>query len=286
MLYHSLLTACSTAAWKPFASCCCIAVPCDWLAAAQLPACNDLYLTSLPARLPNCLLATYLQLCRRRRLPPPPSYLPVCGLHQTRPDPSLPPAYPPHLSTHHAPSQPSRTVARRLPASHRIRPRLSRPQPARDPSAAHPSLASRLPSRGPLPGLSSSTWDGGEPLHALLVTTYAQAAGPAGPEEIAPWTGEAHNAQGKRSTSRLTSSPTLPTLQASAAVHYLAHSQTTLSVPAQGRAGECAQSQRSVMLPQTQCHPPLSLLPCMLLLLLLPTSPHFTAPYPINPCTD
>jgi hypothetical protein len=41
------------------------------------------------------------------------------------------------------------------------------------------------------------------------------------------------------------------------------------------------------MLPKTQCHPPLSLLPCMLLLLLLlPTSPHFpTAPYPIHVLT-
>lgn len=94
-----------------------------------------------------------------------------------------------------------------------------------------------------------------------------------------------HNAQGKQSTSRLTSSPTVPT-QASTncqSTHSPTPSLSALPAPrtTSRRMRTVSTVSTLLLLPQTQCHSPLSLLPCMLLLLLLlllPTSPHFTPP--------
>jgi hypothetical protein len=159
-----------TAAWKPFASCF-IAVPCDWLAVC-VRACLYDRSPSVPhfaARLACLRSACYLLLLLLLLL----SYSTSALL-----------LYPPPI---HNSTQPaiSRTIASaaRIPSIHPSRLSLS-----------HQSLPcllclciAQLPSRGALPTSPLlRVAHGGEPLHALLlVTTLAQPAAPAGPEEIA-----------------------------------------------------------------------------------------------------
>jgi hypothetical protein len=102
-----------------------------------------------------------------------------------------------HLST--LPER-SRSAAR-IPSSHRRQPFPPQPKPR---TLGLPSLLCR-PQPATCTPATLLLVARREPLHALLVTSYAQAAGPAaGPEDDRALDGQAHNAQSKRSTSRLT----------------------------------------------------------------------------------
>lgn len=173
-----------TAAWKPFASCF-IAVPCDWLAVSVVQ--RSASVPHFAARL-ACLrvLATtayaYLLLLLLLLLPPlllPLRYL-FC-LCLTLPAYPLTSTNPPI----HPASQPYPGQSRRLPASHPSHSTQTLSQLQDPHSLALPSLVRLLPVALSRPLLFFRVAHGGEPLHALLVTTHVQPAGPAGPEEIA-----------------------------------------------------------------------------------------------------
>lgn len=270
-------------------------LPCRATACLCLWSSERLYLTSLPA-LPasDCLLppptptrcccccccsSSYLHYYL-----PPLRYL-FC-LRQTLP------AYP--LTSTNPPSQPA--ISRTRASAARIPSIAFDPdsQPATGPSLTH-SLACftfpRSPStRGALPAsplLSRGTRRRATPcaLGNYLPTT----CGPCRPRgDRAPWTtDQAHNAQGKQSTSRLTSSPTIPTRASSNCLS--THSPTSLSaLPAQGPAVECAQSQQSVLsLPKPnairRCHCYYPACCCYCCHCLFP--PHLTSPYPFHVLT-
>ena len=250
-----------------------------------------LYLTSLPA-LPasECLLPpptpTCCCCCSSSYLHyylPPLRYL-FC-LRQTLP------AYP--LTSTNPPSQPA--ISRTRASAARIPSIAFDPdsQPATGPSLTH-SLACftfpRSPStRGALPAsplLSRGTRRRATP--CALGNYPRTTCGTCRPRgDRAPWTtDQAHNAQGKQSTSRLTSSPTIPT---HASNRLSTHSPTSPSaLPAQGPAVECAQSQQSVLSlskpnATRRCHGYYPACCCYCCYCFFP--PHLTSPYPF-PCTD
>jgi hypothetical protein len=140
-----------------------------------------------PPRLPETA-------CYRLPAAAPPTRYSTAAFHATY----LPPPNPTRLSTRlhqstNPPSQPAIRypgLSRRLPASHPSHStQTSQTQPATQDPLFLPCFAfPRSPStRGALPPslLFLRVAPGGEPLHALLVTTFVQPAGPAGPEEIA-----------------------------------------------------------------------------------------------------
>jgi hypothetical protein len=230
-----------TAAWKPFASCF-IAVPCDWLAVC-VRACLYDRSPSVPhfaARL-ACLRSACLLLAACYLLPAAaaaPLILYLCAT-------PLPAAYPQLHPASHIPDY-------RVGCPHRIHPSIQTlalsPVP---PLLALPlHRPASLPWRAPdLSSSSRGTRRRATPCAALgnYTRTTCGTCRPGG--DRAPWTGQAHNAQGKQSTSRLTSSPTIPT-SASSTNCQSTHSPTPTSLfalPAQGPAVECAQSQQSVL---------------------------------------
>ena len=242
-----------------------------------------LYLTSLPA-LPACLrvLATTAY-----RLPPTCCCCSSC-LHATyfASDKPYPPIHtPPPI---HPSSQPYPGLSRRLPASHPSHSIQTLSQLATGPSLTTPpllclpSLAFR-PWRSPGPSFLHSRGTRRRATPCALGNYLRTTCGICKPRgDRAPWTGWAHNAQGKQSTSRLTSSPTIPIHASSNCLS--THSPASPSaLPAHGPAVECAQSQQSVLsLPKPNatrrchCYPAC----CCCSYCFFP--PHLTSSYPFH----
>jgi len=274
-----------TAAWKPFASCF-IAVPCDLLAVSVVQRASVPHFAARLACLRVLATTAYAYLLLLLLLPPlllPLRYLFCLCLTL--------PAYP--LTSTNPPSQPASqpAISRTIASAARIPSIAFDPdsQPATGPSLPCFTFPRSPSTRGALPAsplLSRGTRRRATPcaLGNYLRTTCGTCR-PRG--DRAPWTtDQAHNAQGKQSTSRLTSSPTIPTHASNC---LSTHSPTSLSaLPAQGPAVECAQSQQSVLssspnpmplaaVTATTLHAAAAIASSHL------TSPHFTLPFP---CTD
>jgi len=254
--------------------------------------CGPAFSVCTSLRCPPCLpqSACYhrLRLPAAAAAPPPTSTITASAL------PILPLPNPTRLSTHlhqstNPPSQPA--ISRTIASAARIPSIAFDPdsQPATGPSLPCFAFPRSPSTRGALPAsplLSRGTRRRATPcaLGNYLRTT----CGTCRPrEDRAPWTtDQAHNAQGKQSTSRLTSSPTIPTHASSNCLS--THSPTSLSaLPAQGPAVECAQSQQSVLfLPKPNatrrchCYYPA----CCCCYCFFP--PHLTSLHLPFPCTD